>query len=137
MRWQAPDDFSKNLRRAATPAECLLWQLVRNRKRCQAKFRRQHKLVPYTLDLYCPEAKLAIECDGLPHFTPEGIEKDRFRTEWLNRQGIEVIRFTNNEIENDTQRDLFRIDAAIKRRLEQDSPPHPPTHSPPKEENGS
>ena len=83
--------------------------------------------MPYTLDLYCPEAKLAIECDGLPHVTPEGIEKDRFRTEWLNRQGIEVIRFTNNEIENDTQRDLFRIDAAIKRRLEQDSPPHPQT----------
>jgi very-short-patch-repair endonuclease len=137
MSWQAPDDFSKHLRRAATPAECLLWQLVRNRQRCQAKFRRQHKLGPYISDFYCAESKLAIECDGLPHFTPEGIEKDRFRTEWLNRQGIEVIRFNSNEIENDTQSVLYKIDAAIKRRLEQDSPPHPPTPSPPKEEKGS
>ena len=48
MRWQAPDDFSKHLRRTSTPAEGLLWQLVRNRQRCQAKFRRQHKLEPFT-----------------------------------------------------------------------------------------
>ena len=137
MRWQAPDDFSKHLRRASTPAECLLWQLVRNRQRCQAKFRRQHKLGPYILDFYCPEAKLAIECDGLPHFTPEGIEKDRVRTQWLNRQGVEVIRFTSNEIENDTQRVLFEIDVVLKRLLIQDTPPHPPTPSPPEEEKGS
>ncbi len=81
--------------------------------------------------------KLANECDGLPHFTPEGIEKDRLRTEWLNRQRFEVIRLTSNEIENDAQRVLFGIDAVIKGRLEQDSPPHPPPPSPPKEEKGS
>ena len=114
MRWQPSADFSKHLRRASTPAECLLWQLVRNRQRCQAKFRRQHKLGPYTLDFYCPEAKLAIECDGLPHFTPEGIEKDRNRTQWLNRQGVEVIRFTSDEIENDTQRILFEINVVLR-----------------------
>ena len=89
MRWQAPDDFSKHLRRASTPAECLLWQLVRN------------------------------------------------RTQWLNRQGVEVIRFTSNEIENDTQRVLLEIDVVLKRLLIQDTPPHPPTPSPPEEEKGS
>ena len=70
VSWQAPDDFPKYLLRAATPAEYLLWQVIRNRQRCQAKFRRQQKLVPTALDFYCPEAKLAIECDELPHFTP-------------------------------------------------------------------
>ena len=136
MRWQAQNDFAKHLRRASTPAEYLLWQVVRSRQRCQAKFRRQHKLGPYILDFFCPEAKLAIECDGLPHFTPEGIEKDRIRTQWLNQQGIEVIRFTSHEIENDTQRVLFEIDADLKRLLKQDKPPHPPTPSPPEEEKG-
>ena len=53
----------------------------------------------------------------LPHFTPEGIEKDRIRSQWLNRVGIEVIRFTSHEIENDTQRVLFAIDVALKRLL--------------------
>ena len=136
MRWQAPVNFSNHLHRASTPAECLLWQLVRNRQRCQAKFRRQHQLGPTILDFYCPEAKLAMECDGLPHFTPEGIEKDRVRTEWLNGQGVEVIRFTSNEIENDTQRILFEIDVVLKRLLKQDTPPHPPTPSPPRRRRG-
>jgi len=137
MRWQAPDNFSKHLRRASTPAEYLMWQLVRNRQCCQAKFRRQHKLGPYVLDFFCPEARLVIECDGLPHFTQEGIERDRIRTQWLNRQGIEVIRFTSHEIENETQRVLFAIDEVLKRLLKQDTPPHPPTPSPPEEEKGS
>ena len=103
---------------------------------CQAQFRRQHKLGPYVLDFYCPETKLAVECNGLPHFTPEGIEKDRFRTQWLNRQGVEVIRFTSNEIENDTQRVLLEIDMVVTRLLNQDKPPHPPPPSPPEEEKG-
>ena len=120
--WQAPDNFSKHLRRASTPAEYLMWQLVRNRQCCQAKFRRQHKLGPYVLDFFCPEARLVIECDGLPHFTQEGIE---------------VIRFTSHEIENETQRVLFAIDEVLKRLLKQDTPPHPPTPSPPEEEKGS
>ena len=129
--------ISPSLLRAATPAEYLLWQVIRNRQRCQAKFRRQHKLGPYLLDFYCPEAKLAVECDGLPHFTPQGIEKDRVQTQWLNRQGVEVIRFNSNEIENDTQRVLLEIDVVLERLFIQDTPPHPPTPSPPEEEKGS
>jgi very-short-patch-repair endonuclease len=114
-----------------------MWQLLRNRQRCGAKFRREYVEEPYILDFYCPEAKLCIECDGLPHLTPEGIAKDRKRTAWLNAQGIEVIRFTSREIEQDTQRVLHDIDTVLKRRLTRESPPHPPTPSPPEEEKGS
>ena len=137
MKWQSSEDFAKHLRRASTPAEDMMWQLVRNRQRCKAKFRRQHRLGPYFLDFFCPEARLVVECDGLPHFNQEGIEKDRIRTEWLNRQGIEVIRFTSHEIEHDTHRVLLTIDTVLKRLLKQDPPPHPPTPSPPEEEKGS
>jgi very-short-patch-repair endonuclease len=115
MEWLDPQDFSKHLRKAMTSAEYLLWQLIRNRQRCNAKFRRQYVKGIYLLDFYCPDAKLCVECDGLPHFTPEGIEKDRMRTEWLNGQGIEVIRFTSQEIENDTQHVLQEIDKALNR----------------------
>ena len=137
LRWQSPNDFFRHLRRASTPAEYLMWQLICKRQHCQAKFRGQHRLGPYTLNFFCPEAKLAIECDGLPHFTPVGIEKEQIRTQWLNRQGIEVIHFTSNEIESDTQQVLFAIDVVLKRLLKQDVPPHPPTPSPPEEEKGS
>jgi very-short-patch-repair endonuclease len=114
-----------------------MWQLLRNRQRYGAKFRREYVKEPYILDFYCPEAKLCIECDGLPHLTPEGIAKDRKRTAWLNAQGIEVIRFTSREIEQDTQRVIYDIDTVLKRRLMCESPPHPPTPSPPEEEKGS
>ena len=113
-----------------TPAEYLLWQRLRHRQRCHSKFRRQYVKGIYTLDFFCPEANLCVECDGLPHFTPEEIEKDRVRTEWLNAQGIEVLRFTSHEIENDTQRVLQDIDKALKQLLFQNSPPHPPAPSP-------
>ncbi len=133
MKWQDPHEFAKHLKRAATPAGFLMWQILRNRQRCGAKFRREYVKEPYILDFYCPEAKLCIECDGLPHLTPEGIAKDRKRTTWLNAQGIEVIRFTSREIEQDTQRVLHDIDTVLKRRLMRESPPHPPTPSPPEE----
>ena len=109
MEWQDPHDFAKHLKRAATPAGFRMWQLLRNRQRCGAKFRREYVKEPYILDFYCPEAKLCIECDGLPHLTPERIAKDRKRTAWLNTQGIEVIRFTSREIEQDTQRVLHDV----------------------------
>ena len=138
MEWLEPQDFSEHLREAMTPAEYLIWQLIRNRQRCNAKFRRQYIKGIYILDFYCPEARLCVECDGLPHFTPEGIKKDRIRTEWLKQQGIEVIRFTSQEIEHDTQRVLQEIDSALKRSLLKcESPPHPPPPSPPEEEKGS
>jgi very-short-patch-repair endonuclease len=137
MEWLEPQDFSKHLRKAMTPAEYLLWQCLRNRQRCHTKFRRQYVKGIYTLDFFCPEANLCVECDGLPHFTPEGIEEDRVRTQWLNEQGIEVIRFTSREIEQDTQRVIYDIDTVLKRRLMCESPPHPPTPSPPEEEKES
>jgi very-short-patch-repair endonuclease len=114
-----------------------MWQLLRNRQRCGAKFRREYVKEPYILDFYCPEARLCIECDGLPHLTPEGIAKDRKRTAWLNAQGVEVIRFTSREIEQDTQRVIHDIDSVLKRRLMGDQAPHPPAPSPRSEEKGS
>ncbi len=111
-----PREFARHLRRAATPAEELLWQLLRNRQCCHAKFRRQHSFGIYTLDFYCIEAKLVVECDGAPHFTEEGIAKDAIRTDWLRKQGLEVLRFTSHQIENDTQNVLATIASLIEQR---------------------
>ncbi|MCF7962007.1 MAG: endonuclease domain-containing protein [Pirellula sp.] len=41
MEWLEPQDLSKNLRKAMTPAEYMLWQCLRNLQRCHASFRRQ------------------------------------------------------------------------------------------------
>jgi very-short-patch-repair endonuclease len=58
------------------------------------KFRRQHPIAPYTVDFYCDVAKLVIELDGAQH----EVRNDRRRTEYLERQGLRVIRFDNIDV---------------------------------------
>jgi very-short-patch-repair endonuclease len=49
------------------------------------------------LDFYCPAIKLAIELDGGQH-NQQQRSHDIRRTLWLQLQGIEVLRFWNNEV---------------------------------------
>ena len=55
--------FRRSLRRTQTPAEVVLWGLVRG-GRLGVRFRRQHAVGPFVLDFYCPSARLAVELDG-------------------------------------------------------------------------
>lgn len=50
------------------------------------------------MDFYCPDEKLAVELDGMQHFTEDGIKYDEARTVYLNNLGIRVIRFENAEV---------------------------------------
>ncbi len=88
----------KDLRSHASKSEQLLWLQIRNRQIEGLKFRRQHGVGRYVVDFYCPEIKLVIELDGDSHFTPEAIAYDRERTEYLEHNGLTVIRFTNTKI---------------------------------------
>lgn len=97
----------RDLRRSATNAERLHWQLLRARQLANAKFRRQHQFGPYILDFYCHEQKLAIEVDGAHHATQ--VERDEARTRYLEERGLRVIRFTNLEVLKETEAVLIRI----------------------------
>ncbi|MBL0358962.1 MAG: endonuclease domain-containing protein [Chitinophagaceae bacterium] len=93
-------EIARILRKQQTKAEELLWLLLRGRKICNLKFRRQHAFENYVLDFYCHEAKLAIEADGRIHDEPNIKAYDDIRTKRLNECGITVLRFTNDEIES-------------------------------------
>ena len=71
------------------------------------------------MDFYCPELRLCIEVDGSIHDTPETREKDEERTEFLNHNRINVIRFRNDEIENDVKNVLQRIKDYINEEYRQ------------------
>ncbi|MEM9539599.1 MAG: endonuclease domain-containing protein [Cyanobacteria bacterium P01_E01_bin.42] len=87
---------AKELRQNMTLAEKKLWYgYLRNFK---YRVLRQRPIDYFIVDFYCPALKLAIEVDGESHFTPEGIEYDRERTERLTRYGLRVIRFTNQDV---------------------------------------
>ncbi len=96
-------EFARELRKNQTDAEMLLWKLLRNRQIADTKFRRQHPIGNYILDFYCHEKSLAIELDGSQHHSEQGKTDDQVRTDYLNQQGIEVIRFNNRQVLNETE----------------------------------
>ncbi len=91
-------DFAKRMRSNPTKAEEVFWEILRGKKLEGYKFRRQHIIGQYIADFVCLETNLVIEIDGLIHQLPENVASDFERTAWLNKQGFEVIRFTNDEV---------------------------------------
>jgi very-short-patch-repair endonuclease len=51
----------------------------------------------------------------MPHFTEEGIEKDKKRTEYLTSLRIKEIRFENAEVFEMTDEVLAKIKACFKK----------------------
>ena len=46
-------EFAKVMRSNATNVESLMWQLLRNKRFMNLKFRRQQVIAPYIVDFYC------------------------------------------------------------------------------------
>ncbi len=97
------------LRKNSTPQETLLWSGIR-KKQLGCKFRRQHSIGNYIVDFYCPEKKLIIELDGWQHKREKDIRYDAKRTAYLENLGIKVLRFWNNEINNNLNGVIMKIE---------------------------
>ena len=98
-----------DLRHNMTRAEKLLWGQLRNRKMNGFRFRRQHPINEFIVDFFCYEAKLVIELDGDVHMDPAQMERDIERTRILNRHGLFVIRFKNEEVEKNMKYVISQI----------------------------
>ena len=110
----SPIEFARLRRQMPDEFERLMWQLLRNRQRCNKKFRREHPLGIYSLDFYCAEAKLAVEVDGASHQSEEAKRYDLARDKWINEQGIRVLRFSCSRVQNETQKVILEIDQALQ-----------------------
>ncbi|MDB4925841.1 endonuclease domain-containing protein [Mucilaginibacter sp.] len=114
-------ELCRELRQRQTPAEEILWYHLRNRNLTGKKFQRQYPLcVLYALgrrayyipDFYCHEAKLVIEADGPIHDFKK--EYDKNRDEVMVSLGLSILRFSNDDIINQTQKVLDEIAQYIK-----------------------
>lgn len=108
--------YRKNLRNSGTSAEATLWTHLKHSQLDGRKFRRQHSIENYILDFYCPSERINIELDGAHHYTPEGMEKDAVRDQFLNAWGITVIRIENRDVFENTENVLELIKSYFKRR---------------------
>ena len=101
--------LARELRERQTPAEALLWKLLRNRQLLGFKFRQQHQFGDYIADFYCHQARLVIECDGSVHDLHEQWHHDQNRQAYMIAEGLRVVRFTNDQILNDIEKVLEEI----------------------------
>jgi len=106
---------AKELRREATPQENKLW--YRYLRTYSVQFRRQKQFARYIVDFYCSQAGLVIEIDGEQHWTVEGMAHDRARTAYLQELGLQVIRFSNREVDNCFESVCAEIDRLVKERI--------------------
>jgi very-short-patch-repair endonuclease len=90
--------MAKENRKNPTPAEKVLWNILRKYRHQGSNFRQQHPIYIFIADFYCHELKLVIEVDGEIHFNEESVEHDDGRTGVMGKFGISVIRFTNEQV---------------------------------------
>jgi very-short-patch-repair endonuclease len=97
----------KELRNNMTHAEVLLWMQLKG-SALGYKFRRQTSIGSFVVDFYCPSARLVLEIDGSVHGTAQAWVYDAHRQKLIERLGLRVLRFTNDEI-------FDRLDTVLKR----------------------
>ena len=109
--------LAKTLRKNMTPWERKLWYDYL--RQYPVRFQRQKAIGNYIVDFYCAKAKLVIEIDGAQHYTPQGKNHDRLRTEALQKYDLMVLRFSNNDVDSRFNYVCNTIDAVIRERSAQ------------------
>jgi very-short-patch-repair endonuclease len=102
------------MRKTPTKAEIVLWKNLKKLRNEGFIFRRQHPIEFFVADFYCHKAKLVVEADGEIHAFDKTKEKDESRSGELDRFGIKIIRFKNEEIINNIDLVIFKIKNQLK-----------------------
>ncbi|MBO4905609.1 MAG: endonuclease domain-containing protein [Bacteroidaceae bacterium] len=120
LKWAAPDrydllkEFARINRQNPTFAEQILWQYLRDQA-LGTKFFRQYIIADYIVDFVSLQHQLVIEVDGAYHSEFEQMEYDELRTQHLESFGFFVIRFSNEQVQND----MPSVIDSIKSKLQQ------------------
>lgn len=109
--------LARKLRTNSTEVEKKLWWRIRNRQLDGYKFRRQFPVAGYILDFACEAEMLGIELDGGQHNLHEHAARDAARTAALSKSGWRVLRFWNNEVNENIEGVLLEIQHALTRTL--------------------
>jgi len=117
----------RSLRQNTTNAEMLVWSKLKGKQVASCKFRRQYSVGAFVIDFYCPELKLAIEIDGETHFQDGAEAYDQARQQFIEKFGIQFLRFTNQQVYENLE-GVIEVIAQMVQSLRSQTPP--PTDSP-------
>ncbi len=107
---------ARHLRRQMTPHERKLWYLFL--RKYPVKIYKQRIIGHFIVDFYCASAKLVIEVDGSQHYEPQAIAYDSERSTFLTAHGLEVLRFSNRDIDRNFRDVCEQIDRTIRERTQ-------------------
>lgn len=108
-------ELARNLRNNSTKSEIKLWQNLKGKQLLGYDFHRQKPLLNYIADFYCYELNLVIELDGYSHHFEETVEKDRVKQAELEKVGLTVLHFDDNEVMNDINNVLKALEIYINK----------------------
>jgi very-short-patch-repair endonuclease len=100
---------AREMRKNPTEAERILWKHLRKFRAEGFIFRQQHPIDIFIADFYCHKIKLVIEVDGDVHLDDQAKQHDEGRTSELEKFGIKVIRFTNEQVLNNQDLVIVQI----------------------------
>ena len=107
---------ARRLHREMTPHERKLWYLFL--RKYPVKIYKQRIIGRFIVDFYCASAGLVIEVDGSQHYEPQEIAYDVERSAFLSTLGLDVLRFSNRDIDRDFRGVCTQIDMTIQKRLQ-------------------
>lgn len=105
---------AKFLRAQMTQAEQHLWEKLKMEPFTKYRFRRQHPVQNFIVDFYSHALRMVIEVDGPYHEDIEQEKSDEKRTEILQFNNLKLLRFTNYDVLNDTDKVLEEIKIEIE-----------------------
>ncbi len=117
--------LAKQLRKAMTEPEVLLWHCLKGRADGLV-FKRQKAYGPYILDFYCFAARLVVEVDGASHYEDHVLAKDQAKDAYLACNGLHVHRIQAADVYANVDETvdgiwILALELAAKRK--QESPP--------------
>ncbi|GET30790.1 hypothetical protein SD074_29920 [Prolixibacter sp. SD074] len=93
-----------------TEAELKLWECLKEKKLLNLRFRPQHPINIFIADFYCHPLKLIVEIDGGIHLSQTNKSYDIGREAELERWGLKVVRFTNQDVLNNLNQVLEKLE---------------------------
>lgn len=115
-------NYAQEMRKNPTESEKVLWNILRKFRHKGYIFRRQHPVDIFIADFYCHKLKLIIEVDGGVHNSDQSKGYDDGRSSELEKYGLNILRFTNDEVLNETDKVTLNIQNYIS-YLTSPSPP--------------
>ena len=90
--------YAQQMRKNPTESEKALWNILRKFRYEGYGFRRQHPVDIFIADFYYHKLKLIVEVDGDVHDSEQAMEYDDGRSAELEKYGLDIIRFTNDQV---------------------------------------